>query len=197
MKSGLQKVLAVIFIVAFFGYFIGTAIIDLTNKDDVHEFVAVGGFELFEMDNSINGIIPIGTDHYYLVFDEEYNGYIVKGSHKWYDKNFDSEGETLDANGFELKGLAKRPMSFDLREGLASCTAKLTGINYPAGAGNIIYMSYVSAAIGKLLLMLAVIALIVIYSVFLKNGNAGSGVKKVFLVITIVVFFLLLRFVLI
>lgn len=48
-----------------------SAVLDLTNKKDIHTVRIEAVCKVLELEHSINGLIPIGTDHYYIGIEED------------------------------------------------------------------------------------------------------------------------------
>ena len=66
-----------------------TGVMELTNKKDLHTADLTASVTLMELEHSINGLIPIGTDYYYLGLNENTaEAYIIHAPKSWLGKNF-------------------------------------------------------------------------------------------------------------
>lgn len=93
MKSKIQNAALILLLVVFAGYLLWSGISDLTNKQGVYTVNLDECYEIFEVEHSINGLIPTGTDYYYLGFDEQGSCCIINASKGWYAENFDEATE--------------------------------------------------------------------------------------------------------
>lgn len=66
MKEKLSNAFLIIIFAAAIGYLMVTAVLDLTNKKDLKTVSVDRASEILEVEHSINGLIPIGKDHYYI-----------------------------------------------------------------------------------------------------------------------------------
>ena len=83
---------------------------DLFNKKAVKEVNVGAAYEILTVTHTLYGLIPIGKDHYYLALsdrDGQLYGYVVRGSEKWYRKNFRDNFLTVSEDGVQIKGIAK------------------------------------------------------------------------------------------
>lgn len=84
MKKKLQTVVLTIFVIVVIAFLAITGIKDLTNKDDLYTVRIDAGAEILAVEHSINGLIPIGTDHYYWAINEEtMESYVILASKNW------------------------------------------------------------------------------------------------------------------
>ena len=198
MKDKLRKVLSILFLVGMLMYLLITAVLDLTNKKDLHTINLAGAFEILRVEHSINGLIPIGTDYYYIGIEEEsYDAYIIKASKKWLGNNFDSNHMAKDANGIWITALAGKVSDYKISRELYSRTAELEGLKYPLGTEYCLYAGYKSTAIIKLIVFVLCIILTITGIYFVRNKGQ---VKPIFvkcwtvvLIITVVLLIVCLR----
>lgn len=182
LKGFLMILLAVIFIAFFFVM----SIMDLTNKDDVHETKIDAAGQLLVVENSINGIIPTGKDYYYIgINEDEGSFYIIHAGKNWLKKNFDSEG-FAKGNGVSVKGLAKSAEDYEVRHELVNRTNELEGLSFALQAGDVLEINYVRDSIiriiaGALLIAIAVIA----FAVSKRKDTVPSWVSKVITAVVI------------
>ena len=196
MKKKLSSVFGILVLVGLFMYFLVTAIMDLTNKKDLHTINLAGAFEILEVEHAINGLIPIGTDHYYIGIEEgTYDAYIIKASKRWFKNNFDSDYLAKDADGIQITALAGGVRSFDVSRELQSRTAQIEELNYPLGTEYCLNMGYKVNAFMKLFMVAFVIVTIIsivfikpeskINPVFSKGWIVALIVSVIFMVICI------------
>ena len=196
MKKKLSSVFGILVLVGLFMYFLVTAIMDLTNKKDLHTINLAGAFEILEVEHAINGLIPIGTDHYYIGIEEgTYDAYIIKASKRWFKNNFDSDYLAKDADGIQITALAGGVRSFDVSRELQSRTAQIEELNYPLGTEYCLNMGYKVNAFMKLFIVAFVIVTIIsivfikpeskINPVFSKGWIVALIVSVIFMVICI------------
>lgn len=150
-----------------------TSIMDLTNTTDVHTVTLDGAFEVLELEHSINGLIPIGTDYYYLGINEDtYDAYLIKSSKKWLKTNFGSDYTALNPNGVQATGLAKEISDFELSRELETRLSQVEGVNYPLGQMYCLHLQYEFDAIFSLIVVVLAIFVIItgIYIFKIKNS---------------------------
>ena len=81
---------------------------EYNNKKDIITVDFSGGFELIDIEHTVFlGLIPTGTDHYFLCFDDLDLAYVVKASSGWYEDNFSSDSGTA-RNRVTVTGLPKK-----------------------------------------------------------------------------------------
>lgn len=193
LKGFLMILLAVIFIAFFFVM----SIMDLTNKDDVHETKIDAAGQLLVVENSINGIIPTGKDYYYIgINEDEGSFYIIHAGKNWLKKNFDSEG-FAKGNGVSVKGLAKSAEDYEVRHELVNRTNELEGLSFALQAGNVLEINYVRDSIIRIIagVLLTVLTIVGIIATKRKEafpdwfGKAVAVVTVLAMVFVIVVIF--------
>ena len=109
MRPGFKKFLAIILVLFFIGYLAVTGIADLINTKDVQTVTIDECVSFLDIEHSINGLIPVGTDHYYLgVNDETMEACVIKASKRWHNKNFDADGHALMEDGLTVTALCKK-----------------------------------------------------------------------------------------
>lgn len=174
-------------LVFFIGYLSVTGIMDLTNKKDLITIKADAAVKVLEVEHSINGLIPMGKDHYYAAVDEKGEMYLLKASKSWYKKNFDPA--TYEARGdVTVTALNKRIDDYEIREEIEDRIAKMEGITRGQDAGYCIMLDYKINAIIKLAVVIsALILTIMVIYIKKKNGEVGKGFMT-FVVITAFIF---------
>lgn len=185
LKGFLMILLAVIFIAFFFVM----SIMDLTNKDDVHETKIDAAGQLLVVENSINGIIPTGKDYYYIGINEDSGEiYTIHAGKNWLKKNFDSDG-MAKGNGVKIKGLSKSAGDYEVKDEIASRVNQIKaelGGTFVLESGNVLELNYVRDSIiriiaGALLIAIAVIA----FAVSKRKDTVPSWVSKVITAVVI------------
>lgn len=172
LKGFLMILLAVIFIAFFFVM----SIMDLTNKDDVHETKIDAAGQLLVVENSINGIIPTGKDYYYIGMNEDSGEiYTIHAGKNWLKKNFDSDG-MAKGNGVKIKGLSKSAGDYEVKDEIASRVNQIKaelGGTFVLESGNVLELNYVQDSIVRLIAGTLLIALIIL-------GFAATRRKEAF-----------------
>ncbi|MGN0402216.1 MAG: hypothetical protein ACI4HQ_08160 [Acetatifactor sp.] len=142
-------------------YLLLSAVLDLTNKKDIHTVTIDGAFEVLELEHSINGLIPIGTDYYYIGIEEEtFDAYIIKASKKWLEKNFDSDYMAINPEGMQITALAKKVSDYETARELQTRAAQIEELQYPLGTEYCLDLGYRQTAIVKLLLIVWLVLLL-------------------------------------
>lgn len=177
MKKKLENALTILVVIGILLYPLITAVLDLANNKDLHTVRLNEAFGVLEMEHSINGLIPLGKEYFYLGYeDETNNAYIIKASKHWMDKNFDDDYRALDQNGIEITALAKR-MDFDTMRELDARLGKVGGLNYPVGADYCLVANYKKNAIVKLI-DFALILCVLITGIYIHSSK--HSIKPVF-----------------
>lgn len=196
LKGFLMILLAVIFIAFFFVM----SIMDLTNKDDVHETKIDAAGQLLVVENSINGIIPTGKDYYYIGMNEDSGEiYTIHAGKNWLKKNFDSEG-FAKGNGVSVKGLSKSAGDYEVRDELSSRVNQIKaelGGTFVLESGNVLEINYVRDSIIRIIagVLLTVLTIVGIIATKRKEafpawfGKAVAVVTVLAMVFVIVVIF--------
>ena len=154
MKETLKKIFLVLLCLMFVGYLLVSAIMDLTNKDDIYTLRIDGAAEILELEHSINGLIPVGTDHFYLgVEDSTGKACIIKASKSWYKKNFDENGYALNTDGITVTALAKKAGKYDVERELKSRASQFEYLDFIIDPSYALNLSYKLTAVLKLVLL--------------------------------------------
>ena len=149
MKEKARNGILILLGVGVLVYLFATAMIALTDRQNVHTVTIHEACGVLELEHSINGLIPIGTDYYYLgVDDETGHGYLIKGSKKWLEKNFDENYQSLQPGGVQIKGLVKTITEYKLERELTDRLSQLDGLQYPYGVLGCMDLNYVRTAVG-------------------------------------------------
>lgn len=178
----------ILLVCAFVYFMLVEPIISLNNKKDIHTINVDGAFEILELEHSINGLIPIGKDYYYIGAEKgTQNAYIIRAPKKWLEKNFDTDYKSKDSNGFNFTSLAVRISDYEVRDELVNRTSQFEGVNFPIGTEYCLEYSYKAIAIKKLALF-GYAVLLAIAGIFLaKNKESVKGdASKVYFVLFIV-----------
>lgn len=197
MKEKAKNIFLIFLCLMFIGYLLGTGIYDLVNTKDLHSVNIDGCVEILEIEHSINGLIPVGTDHYYLGFDEDGNSaFLIKASKRWYSKNFNEQGDSNTPGGLDITALAKKVSDFDVREELLSRVSQLegSGVDFPVSPEYSLEIDYKIRAMEKLaLLVLGGIIAFIVFKISRSDTEVSGTVKKITLVVSIVFLILLLK----
>ena len=198
MKKKLSNVFGILVLVGLFMYFLISAIMDLTNKKDLHTINLAGAFEILEVEHAINGLIPIGSDHYYIGIEEgSYDAYIIKASKRWFKNNFDFDYMAKDAGGVQITALAGKVHDGKICRELQSRTAQIEKLNYPLGTEYCLNKGYKVNAIMKLFIVSFVILTIIAANIFSKPERKVNSVFStcwiVGFIIAVIFMFICLR----
>lgn len=194
MKKKIGNVFLILLGIVMLLYLLITAVLDLTNKEDLHMVHVDGAFAILELEHSINGLIPIGTDYYYVGVEEEtLDAYLIKAPKNWLEKNFNSENMSLQAGGMQITALLKKVSDFDTARELSSRASQIEELQYPFGTEYCLDLGYKQMAIKKLILfVLSIIIIITGVSIFKKTNEVKPAVVKCWLVALIIWLVLLL-----
>lgn len=195
MKKKSRNIFVMLLIVFMLVYFLITAILDLTNKKDLHTINLAGAFEILEVEHSIYGLIPVRKEHYYIGIEEDSNNaYIIKASKIWFKNHFDSDYMSKDAGGIRITALAG-DASYKISEELQSRAEKIEELDYPLGTEYCLYVGYKVNAIMKLIVVALCVILPITFILFVKpNGDANPLFSKCWLagvIITIILLFVI------
>lgn len=193
MKQKLGTFLIIAVFAGLFIYMAVTSTLDLTNKKDVHTVRLAGAFELLEVKHTINGLIPIGKDHYYVGIDADtQDSYVIKASKKWYEKNFGSDYNALDTDGVTITALSKKISDHDTLRAVESNAANLKGLVFPLGVDHSLELDYKSHAVKQLILVaLSLFVVILGFFVLRNKGTLPQIVVRIWigaLLVWIIVF---------
>lgn len=196
MKDKLKNVFLILLVVAFMSFLLISSILDLTNKKDFHTVHADGALEILSVEHAINGLIPVGTDHYYFVLDEKtLDAYLVKAPKNWLKKNFKENGRSENVNGVEISGLAKKVSDFQTSRELASRAVSIEDVTYPMGVECCLDLTYKEKAIKKLVLFFLSL-FIMAFLVWLVKHKGQVDIKPVYMKLLLVVAIVWLYFLL-
>jgi len=91
MKSKIKNFFLGLLLIGLVAFLLGTGIYDLVNTKNRKTLQFMMATEILEVEHRINGLIPIGTDYYFLAVANEggkMSAYIVKGPKDWAEKHF-------------------------------------------------------------------------------------------------------------
>ena len=195
LRDGFKKFLAVFLVVIFVGYMLFSGIGDLINKKDVYTVNINECVEALSIEHSITGLIPVGTDHYYLgVDDETGQGCFIKASKSWYSKNFDANGAAIEPGGLNITSLAKKPDSFEVEKELVSRAEQIASVEFSVPPSYSLDLAYKFNAICKLVMLVLAILLVLGFLWMSRTDKEIKGwIKKGYFVVCIIFLVLLLR----
>lgn len=152
-----------------------SGIMDMTDTRNVRVITIHEAGRILQLEHSINGLIPIGTDYYYLGIDDMTgNAYLIKASKGWLKKNFDANYQSLNPDGLEIKGLTKKVSDFQTERELSSRLSQIEGLSYPFGIG-CLHLDYFVMAMLKIVdAILLVIVFLVGKKLFQEKENGKS-----------------------
>lgn len=197
MKKKLQTVVLTIFVIVVIAFLAITGIKDLTNKDDLYTVRIDAGAEILAVEHSINGLIPIGTDHYYWAINEEtMESYVILASKNWGNDTFDEDGYTINSKGTEITGLAKKITDHDILSKITDVLDQVDEgieLTYPAGRTSSLDLNYKKNAYMRLV-SAALILILSIVGVIYRNkvDEINPKLTKIYLVVLIVAMILMI-----
>lgn len=197
MKKKLQTVVLTIFVIVVIAFLAITGINDLTNKDDLYTVRIDAGAEILAVEHSINGLIPIGTDHYYWAINEEtMESYVILTSKNWGNDTFDEDGYTINSKGTEITGLAKKITDHDILSEITDVLDQVDEgieLTYPAGRTSSLDLNYKKNAYMRLV-SAALILILSIVGVVYRNkvDEINPKLTKIYLVVLIVTMILMI-----
>lgn len=197
MKKKLQTVVLTIFVIVVIAFLAITGINDLTNKDDLYTVRIDAGAEILAVEHSINGLIPIGTDHYYWAINEEtMESYVILASKNWGNDTFDEDGYTINSKGTEITGLAKKITDHDILSEITDVLDQVDEgieLTYPAGRTSSLDLNYKKNAYMRLV-SAALILILSIVGVVYRNkvDEINPKLTKIYLVVLIVTMILMI-----
>ena len=195
MKGKMSKRFMIAVVLLIFVYILVTGIYDLVNRNDLYTINADGCVEILEVEHAVNGLIPIGKDHYYIAFDgESGDACIVKASKRWYSKNFDEAGYALAPGGITITALAKDISDYRIERELISRASQLEGVNFIVSPDHNLDLAYKFNAVCKL----AFIATAAIVAFLVRKGtknpeSMSEAEKKIVIALALVSVVLLIK----
>lgn len=131
-----------------------------------------------EIQHSINGLIPVGKDYYYIGFEAESgDAYLIHAPKNWLKKNFDDSGYALKEGGLAITALSKR-LNYKIAMEAASMMAQMENTVFPQGADYCLELSYRMDAIQRLAALAALAVLAVVGFVLAKSAKPVSVTLK-------------------
>lgn len=178
-KSVLGKILfAILLSACAIGVFFVMPILDLCNTADMKAVDIQMGYDFYEVEHSVAGIIPVGKEHYFVGLDlNNLTVYLIKGDMKWLTDNFDEEGNLLNGDSLTVSGLCKRISDYEIEDDLNAEVASLLdgvpGASSGLEAGYSIEINYKKEAILQIAAGVAI--LLFAAAAFLVNKIFGAS----------------------
>lgn len=161
MKGKIGKIFAIVIFSGFLLYQLVSGIADLTNRKDLHTVRLAAAVEILQVEHSINGLIPIGTDYYYIGIEvDSEDAYLIHASRNWLKKNFGSDRMSPRTDGVKITALAKKISDYKVADELYARAAQIEGAEYPLGTGYCLEVSYRLMAFLKLALFVLSLGLL-------------------------------------
>ena len=184
MKQKLSNVFIVVLFVAALLYILITGVSDLTNKSDLHTVTIDGATGIVELEHSINGLIPIGTDYYYLGVEYDTSkAYIIQADKNWLKDNFTSDLNAKNTDGVKITALSKDIPDYDVKMEIRNRSQDFVGLEYPLGEENFLDLQYRTKAILNLVLFGLLIVVLAMGTYIVKTHN---DVNKKFIIVFVV-----------
>jgi len=196
MSDGKRKALLIFLSVIFVGCFGVVSIADLVNTKDRYTVNLGVCYEVMELEHSINGLIPVGKDYYYIgIAVDSPEAYILKGSKRWYAKNFDENGASLTATGTSVTGLLKRA-DYQVAQEINNITSQFEDVTLAHSPDHTLELDYKIKAILRLIMMFVMIIFFVCGKLFVFGKSDDNPVViKVYVGIMVVILIILLKLV--
>ncbi len=118
----MKEKLSVVFIMLLLGAVIVIASLNaysiLWNPSRQQELNLLSIYGGIDYSHKLEGIIPLGTDHYWLGADANTEKiYYVRASKKWFDNNF-PDGDAKDGNGIKVTGFKTKVTDSELKRAM-------------------------------------------------------------------------------
>lgn len=185
MKDKFKKGFCIFIYILCLSYFIITGVNDLTNKNNLVTVELTQAVSLLDVEHSVNGLIPIGTSHYYLGIAKDSNDvYVIHGSSNWLSKDF-AENKTITA--------PKKRLDYEVEKEITARLSQLTDINMPISQYYCLATSYKLTAVLMLILafMAIILPLIGVY-LFRHKDNVKPALAGVYAVVVLLSMLLLI-----
>ena len=158
-----------------------------SKKGELCEMEAYFAKEVYALEHRINGIIPAGTEHFYIIVNEDGSAapMLVKAKPSWYSKNFDSEcfakGEVIIKGEVREFGSESTNSLLSLNDELAAADARISTDRY-------LDMDYKMLYILRLLMGGLLISGTVVMTVtFARIGSVSKQAATAAVIYTIIV----------
>ena len=176
-KNKLVNIALILLCAGILIYLLVSSITDLTNTEDLHTTTLDGAFQILQLEHSINGLIPTGSDYYYVgIVEDTYDVYLIKSSKGWLKKNFADDYTALNSNGVQITGLAKEVSDSQVSRELETRLSQLEDVNYPLGQLCCLELDYKFNAILKLINFVLLIGLIITGVFIFKTKISGHSI---------------------
>lgn len=193
VKKIFYVVIGVLLIGAYTYVFLVEPIINLNNKNDLKTVNLNSGYDILTVEHSINGLIPIGKEYFYVgIVKDSNDAYLIRASKKWLDNNFKTNYQAKNDDGFSFTALPVRISDFKVTDELNSRLQQVEGFNYPLGYEYCLEYSYKSIAIRKLLLFAFSIVLVIVGILLAKKKENLNGKFGAVFVVAIMIFLVLI-----
>lgn len=164
MKEKIKSILGILFYIIVVAYFLISGIYDICGFNTYYNANIIAASELFETEHTINGLIPCGTDYYYVGLTDDQRLVVLRASPDWMSGNFDEDGYALPEQGVPVKGTLKR-LSYDEQGAVEDALKDFQDFNVMSTTQslNIIYFDIAIHDIiaGSLLLIFGIFGLII------------------------------------
>ena len=188
MKEKAKNIFLLLLVLMFIGYLLVTAILDLTNRKDLYSVHGDRGMEIMEVEHAINGLIPVGKEHFYLLMDSATGqACIVNGSASWFRKNFGADGRALDPAGVNVTSLAKKG-DFEVSEELINRVSGMEGLQFVVMPDYQLKMNYKQIAIEKLLVLALAAILVFVGLRFAKSQTEIPLLSRRLFLVAVILF---------
>lgn len=193
VKKIFYVVIGVLLIGAYTYVFLVEPVINLNNKKDLKTVNLDSGYDILTVEHSINGLIPIGKEYFYVgIVKDSNDAYLIRASKKWLDNNFKTNYQAKNDDGFSFTALPVRISDFKVTDELNSRLQQVEGFNYPLGYDYCLEYSYKSIAIRKLLLFAFSIVLVIVGILLAKKKENLNGKFGAVFVVAIMIFLVLI-----
>lgn len=187
-KSVLQMFLLGFIGMAFIVVFFIMSIMDLMNRKDIHSIKIGEATRILAVENSINGIIPVGTDYYYVgLCEDDEKLYVIHAEKNWLSKHFDEEGVSINPDGCYIQALAKRVSEYSVEKELENRLQSIEGLSSGLSYGRVLELHYIRDAVFRLIVgVLAVCEVGIYYYLNKKEGGIAPKIMKAYIVVGVI-----------
>ena len=167
MKKEVRKFIVIgILYAGFIVLLLFRGIGNLTNKDDLRTIRLTFATQTLYYEHSLSGLIPIGTDYYFIGYDDIHNKcYLILDNKNFLEKNFDEDGYAKNSDGVVVKGLVKKIDDYEVQDRMWQVMSGIENATVDTAKGQCIATNYIGDSICKI--VLAIISIILYLWAFL------------------------------
>lgn len=185
MKTYMSRFFLILIGIGLVLYLFITGAADLVNTDARYTLDVDEACNILTVEHSINGLIPIGKDYYYVaVNNESGNAYVVHASKNWIKKTF------IGKDNVQITGLFKKENDSDIDRELNRETNQFAKFTFTHGA-KCLEVNYAVNAVFRILCGLLTIVVGVMGKLVIDKMNEKTIIAKIWLILFLVDLFML------